>query len=64
MFAARLLAVVALLQTIHRIGVSYFLGRSQLRGASVEASTEGGLVIDGFYCCIINSLFFFVALLL
>jgi methanethiol S-methyltransferase len=64
MFAAQLLAAVALLQTIHRTGVSYFLGLSQLRGESVAASREGGLVTDGFYCHIRNPLFFFAAFFL
>ncbi|MEI8003335.1 MAG: hypothetical protein WCG94_03265, partial [Methanothrix sp.] len=59
MFAAQLLAAVALLLTVRQTGVSYFLGRSQLRGEGVAASTEGGLVTDGFYCHVRNPLFFF-----
>jgi protein-S-isoprenylcysteine O-methyltransferase Ste14 len=50
--------------TIRRTGVFYFLGLSQLRGEGVAASTEGGLVTDGFYCHVRNPLFFFAALLL
>jgi protein-S-isoprenylcysteine O-methyltransferase Ste14 len=59
MLVAQLLAAVALLQTIRRTGVSYFLGLSQLQGANGPASREGGLVTDGFYCHIRNPLFFF-----
>ena len=64
MLVAQLLAAVALLQTIRRTGVSYFLGFFQLRGASGPASGEGGLVTDGFYCHIRNPLFFFSAIFL
>ena len=64
MAGGQLLAAVALLQTILRPGVSYFLGLSQLRGASGPVSGEGGLVTDGFYCYIRNPLFFFVAVFL
>jgi protein-S-isoprenylcysteine O-methyltransferase Ste14 len=64
MAAAQLLAALALLQTIRRTGVSYFLGLSQLRDASGPASGEGGLVTDGFYCHIRNPLFFFAAVFL
>ena len=64
MFAAQLLVAVALLLTVRRTGVFYFLGLSQLRGASEQASTDGGLVTDGFYCHVRNPLFFFAALLL
>jgi protein-S-isoprenylcysteine O-methyltransferase Ste14 len=64
MLVAQLLAAVALLQTIRRTGVSYFLGLSQLQGASGPASGEGGLVTDGFYCHIRNPLFFFSAVFL
>ena len=64
MLVAQLLAAVVLLQTILRTGVSYFLGLSQLQGASGTASGEGGLVTDGFYCHIRNPLFFFSAVFL
>ena len=64
MAAGQLLAALALLQTIRRTGVSYFLGLSQLRDASGPASGAGGLVTDGFYCHIRNPLFFFAALFL
>jgi protein-S-isoprenylcysteine O-methyltransferase Ste14 len=64
MAAAQLLAALALLQTIRRTGVSYFLGLSQLRDSSGPASGEGGLVRDGFYCHIRNRLFFFAAVFL
>lgn len=64
MLAAQLLAAVFLLMTLRQTGVSYFLGLSQLRGASRQASGEGGLVTDGFYCHIRNPLFLFAALFL
>ncbi|MHB8120015.1 MAG: hypothetical protein ACYDHX_15050, partial [Methanothrix sp.] len=54
MAGGQLLAALGLMQTIRRTGVSYFLGLSQLRGASGPASGEGGLVTDGFYCHIRN----------
>jgi len=64
MAGGQLLAALALLLTLRQTGVSYFLGLSQLLGASEAASTEGGLVTDGFYCHIRNPLFFFSALFL
>ena len=64
MAVGQFLAAVALLQTIRRTGVSYFLGLSQLRDASGPASGAGELVTDGFYCHIRNPLFFFSAIFL
>jgi methanethiol S-methyltransferase len=64
MAGGQLLAAVALLQTIRRTGVSYFLGLSQLRGRSGPSNEVGGLVTDGFYCHIRNPLFLFSAVFL
>jgi len=64
MAGGQLLAAVALLQTIRRTGVYYFLGLAQLRDTSGPASGAGRLVTDGFYCHIRNPLFFFAAIFL
>jgi len=64
MAGGQLLAAALLLLTLRQTGVSYFLGLSQLRGASAPTGGKGGLVKDGFYCHIRNPLFFFSALFL
>ncbi|MFZ3148668.1 MAG: isoprenylcysteine carboxylmethyltransferase family protein [Methanothrix sp.] len=64
MAGGQLLAALALLLTLRQTGVSYFLGLFQLRSLNGQASTEGGLVTDGFYCHIRNPLFFFAAVFL
>ncbi len=64
MAGGQLLAAVLLLLTLRQTGVSYFLGLSQLRGASTPTGERGGLVKDGIYCHIRNPLFFFSALFL
>jgi len=64
MAGGQLLAAIALFLTLRQTGISYFLGLSQLRGASAPSSGEGGLVTDGFYGHIRNPLFFFAAVFL
>ena len=64
MASGQILAALGVLLTLRQTGVSYFLGLSQLQGASGPASREGGLVTDGFYCHIRNPLFFFAAVFL
>lgn len=64
MAGGQLLAAIALLQTVRKTGVSYFLGLSQLRDTSGRASGDGGLVTGGFYSQLRNPLFFFSALFL
>ncbi len=64
MAGGQLLAALALLLTLRQTGVSYFLGRSQLWGASTPTCGKGGLVKDGIYCHIRNPLFFFSDLFL
>jgi protein-S-isoprenylcysteine O-methyltransferase Ste14 len=64
MAGGQLLGAALLLLTLRQTGVSYFLGLSQLQGASEPTGEKGGLVKDGFYCHIRNPLFFFSALFL
>jgi protein-S-isoprenylcysteine O-methyltransferase Ste14 len=64
MAGGQLLAAALLLLTLRQTGVYYFLGLSQLQGASALTGGKGGLVKDGFYCHIRNPLFFFSAVFL
>jgi protein-S-isoprenylcysteine O-methyltransferase Ste14 len=64
MVCVQILAVAALLITLHQTDISYFLGLSQLRNPGYQPNRGGQLVTDGFYRCIRNPLFFFAAIFL